>query len=335
MVLVDVDSTRTRYRQAVSPVEVRTPLLRGTIALSSAFMYFEQDVDEQTTDVWGALDTEVSGDWNLGFARVTGFVVLPTGKGGLDTADSTLVGALYRNDLNFPVRAFGQGFDFGAAATAAHQRGHLGASLGFAYTARGAYEPFASGRDYHPGDEATFSAGLSYSDAAWTVSADVAGTFLFTDRLDGLVIFQNGKQVVSSAAFLYETRRFQAMLEATEIFRFKDRRLGLTGTSSGLLLFGQRNRNDFRASGQLVWRPSPTLSITGSSDVKMIADTKDADGNILQPSARLYGYGGGVSYQIGRTEHLDLAVTRYDGWVEGGLRDLEGWNARVNVRLLF
>ena len=67
----------------------------------------------------------------------------------------------------------------------------------------------------------------------------------------------------------------------------------------------------------------------------MIANTKDADGIVLQPSARLYGYGGGLSLRIGPTEHLGMGVTRYDGWIEEGDRDLEGWNARINIRLLF
>lgn len=333
--LVDADSTRTRYRQAVSPMAVHTPLLGGTIGLSSAFMYTEQSVNDATSDVWGPLDTELSGDWSLSFARVTGFAILPTGKSKLDSADSTLVSTLYRDDLNFPVRSFGEGLDLGGAITVAHQRGHLGASLGLAYTARGSYKPFESEGDYQPGDEATFATGLSYSDAAWQLSLDITGTFLFTDRVDGLVVFQNGKQVVAQGGFRYETRQMRLTLEATEIFRFKDRQLSLSGPAAGHLLFGDKNRNDFRASGHLAWNPAPTLSVFGSGDVKMVANTNDADGNVVRSSARLYGYGGGLSLQVGNTEHLDLALTRYDGWIEEGARDVEGWNVRVNVRLLF
>ena len=45
LTLVDADSTRTRYRQAVSPVQVSTPIWRGTLTVSSAFMYVEQEVN--------------------------------------------------------------------------------------------------------------------------------------------------------------------------------------------------------------------------------------------------------------------------------------------------
>jgi hypothetical protein len=333
--LVNGDSSRTRYRQAVSPMAVHTPLLGGTISLSSAFMYTEQSQDSTSIDVWGPLATELRGDWALSFARMTGFAILPTGKSHLDAVDSTLVSTLYRSDLNFPVRSFGEGLDLGGAITVAHQRDHLGASLGVAYTSRGAYEPFESEGDYRPGDEATFAGGLSYSDAAWTLSVDLAGTFLFTDRLDGLVVFQNGKQVIARGGFRYETRQYKLVLEATEIFRFKDRRLTISGPAVGRLLFADNNRNDFRASSLLSWNPAPTLSLFGSGNVKMIASTKDNDGNVVLTSARLYGYGGGLSFQVGRTEHLDLSMTRYGGWIEEGARDLEGWNVRVNVRLLF
>ncbi|MBK35284.1 MAG: hypothetical protein CME26_07095 [Gemmatimonadetes bacterium] len=335
LTLVDADSTRTRYRQAVSPVQVSTPIWRGTLTVSSAFMYVEQEVNEVSADAWGLLDTEVSGDWTLPFAKLTGFAVLPTGKNRLNGADSTLVSAFYRNDLNFPVRAFGEGFDYGGAITVAHQRGHLGGSIGFAYTARGAYEPFDSVGEYHPGDEATFAGGLNYAQSSWTMNVDVAGTFLFTDRLDGLVVFQNGKQVVTRAGFHYENPGVSLSLEATEIFRFKDRRLSLTGPSTGLLLFGNRNRNDFRASAHLSWNPLPALCVFGAADLKTISDTADVDGNVIEPSGRVYGYGGGLTLQIGATEHLDLGVTRFDGWVEDGARDLEGWNLRINFRLLF
>lgn len=328
------DTSEVRIRQVVSPINIESPVGGATISLTSGFMYVEQTAGDVSTDAWGPLDTQVSANWIVRGIHATGFTILPTGKRELDASEGSIVRVINGNNLNFPVKTFGQGLDYGGAVTWGYQHGHTGFSVGASYTARGEYEPFEKAGRYRPGDEATAAVGLSYFNRGWTVSLDVAGTFLFTDRLNGLVIFQNGKQLVSRLAAGYETRLFQITTSVTDIVRYRDRAL----SQAGHLLYEVRdnNGNDLRASGRIVVTAVPSVTIWGHGHLKAVSENPHPVGDPLhQGSARVYGFGGGATVKVGSAERVDVSVTRYDGWLDEGARDLKGWNARVSLQILF
>lgn len=328
------DTSKVRIRQVVSPVNVESPVGGGTISLTSGFMYVEQTAKDVSINAWGPLDTQVSANWSVRGIHATGFAILPTGKRGLDASEASIVRVINRNNLNFPVKTFGQGLDYGGAFTWGFQRDHIGFSVGAAYTARGEYEPFETAGRYRPGDEATGAVGLSYFNIGWSVSLDVASTFLFTDRLDGLVIFQNGKQLVSRFAAGYETRLFQITTSVTDIVRYRDRTL----SQAGHLLYEVRdnNGNDLRASGRIVVTAVPSVAVWSHGHLKAVSKNPYPVGDPLhQGSARLYGFGGGATIKVGSAERVDVSVTRYGGWLDEGARNLHGWNARLSIQILF
>ena len=128
----------TQITQWVSPIRVQIPALGGHLSLRAAFMMVDQSgtIDEIA---WGALDTRIDGRWPIGKnALITLHASLPTGKRSLNDPDANLVGILARNDLNFPVRTFGQGFDLGGTLSIAKHRGHWSMSVGIKAIRKGA-----------------------------------------------------------------------------------------------------------------------------------------------------------------------------------------------------
>tara|TARA_B100000676_G_scaffold283884_1_gene311013 strand:- start:28 stop:954 length:927 start_codon:yes stop_codon:yes gene_type:complete len=305
----------------------------GKISIESAYMYFEAKDSTETRDVSGPLDTQISSDWHFGKAILTGYANLPTGSDSLDAADAALARDVARNDLNFPIKSFGQGFDYGGAITLAHQVDHWAISLGGGYIVRGAYTPIAGASDYNPGNELTLTAGFSYASGNWTFGLDTSGHLIYVDRLARTPVFRNGKQIVGRGSIKYESRRIRLTASATEILRLKNREM-----VDGALLYEDRdsNGNDFRARGNLSLMPFPGITLFAEGDYKDITENAyDAANPLYQGTGRLWAYGGGLSIRLGTTEALTLRLIRGDGWLNDRQEDVETLNARVSVRLFF
>ena len=129
-ITIEPGDQETRYRQIVSPVTLSIPIAMGSLNIQSAYMYLEEQTATGTRDASGPLDTQVSGEWNVGRSLFTGYVNIPTGSDSLDSVEADLARSMSRNDLNFPIKTFGQGLDVGGALTLAHQLNHWTISVG-------------------------------------------------------------------------------------------------------------------------------------------------------------------------------------------------------------
>lgn len=327
--------SETRYRQLVSPVSLSIPLVSGSLNVESGFMYLDVEDTTARRDISGPLDTQISAEWNLGKALLTGYANVPTGMDSLDATEAALTRDITRNDLNFPIKSFGQGLDFGGALTIAHQIGHWAVSVGGGYLVRGPYSPFVDVSDYDPGDEVTVTGGATYTTGGWTFGGDVSGKMIRVDRVNGTIQFRNGKQFTAGAAVTYESPLLRLDASIIDIVRLKD--LARDDSSGALLYEGKdSNGNDLRARGRLDFRPIRGFTVFAEAEYKGITENAYNPGEMLyQGAARLWAYGGGITVKIGRKEALTARVTRGEGWINDRSQDVETLNARISVRLFF
>lgn len=331
-ITVDRAGAETRYRQVVSPVSFTMPVGNGRLSAQSAFMYVESRDGSGTTDASGPLDTQISGEWTVSRVRVTGYVSVPTGKDSLDAVESALAMGISRNDLDFPVKSFGRGFDYGGAVTIAHQVDQWALSFGGGYVVRGEYAPTAATSGYDPGNELTLTAGVSYATGRWTFGLDGSGKLIYVDRLRGAVIFRNGKQLMAHGSATYDSRLVRLEASVTEIVRLKNRVM-----QDGVLLYEERdsNGNDLRARGKLNLTPMRGLTLFGEGTFKDVSENAyEPSSPLFRASARLWAYGGGASLRVGR-EALTLRVMRGDGWLDDRNENVDAWNARLSFRVHF
>ena len=322
------ENTRTRIRQWVSPIQVRLPFVGGNLEVHTALMYVQQRGDS-ADEMWGPLDTRFTGTWNLkGRGILSLQATLPTGGQGLEARHLDLIRTLSRNDLNFPVKSFGEGLDIGAGFSVAKQSGHLGISLGLGYLRKGPYAPVESVSGYKPGDEASVTFGLDYTWNKWIYSFSAVGTLNRTDRLDGLVVFQNGKQILLRAGIHHTGRTFRLQAAITEIVRLKNRAL-----IDSQFFYESRdsNGNDLRIHLRADWAPAPFLTFFALGHLKHL--TPNAYGGqpespLYQGRARLWGGGGGLAFSPGGKGRLVLRADRWDGSAEDGRVQLSAYNLR-------
>ncbi|MBE82729.1 MAG: hypothetical protein CME21_09215 [Gemmatimonadetes bacterium] len=322
-----------RYRQIVSPIALSIPITFGNIDIQSAYMRLERRDYAGTEDIHGPMDTQISAEWDLGRALITGYVNLPTGSDSLNADETGLVSGIIRNDLNFPIKTFGQGFDYGGAITVAHRVEQWTFSFGGGYVVRGNYSPFETAADYDPGDELTVTAGAGYSTGGWTFGLDPNGKLIYVDRISGQPTFRNGKQLMVSGSLNYASRFFKINASITEIARFKNRQL-----VQGTLLYemDDSNGNDLRARGYVSLTPFTGISLFGEGEYKDVSkNAYDPTDALFLDAARIWSYGGGLSIQLGKTEALTVRAMRGDGWINDRADDVATWNARVAIRLFF
>jgi hypothetical protein len=319
------DSTQTRLTQWVTPISLHLPLANGAIYFRSAAMLVHQDATTED-HVWGAVNTDIQGQWSLGKAALISLnTSLPSGKRALATSDASLVQNLARNDLNFPVKTFGQGLDFGGALSFVRHRGFWTWSAGAGYQYKGAYEPISGSVGYKPGDEISGSLGFDYSHSSFVYRLSAAGTYYLTDRQNKVVVFQNGKQILLQGAILYTGNRFQAKAEITEIVRFKNQEL-----MNGAFLFEMRdsNGNDLRANLEASWTPARFLTLYATGQSKHLTANAHPMGSALyQGDAYLVEGGGGIAFSLG-PYHLNLRAIKLAGKAEDKVVDLSAFNVR-------
>jgi len=304
------DTTVTRIRQWVSPLQIRLPLAGGALDIQTALMYVAQS-GASSEEVWGPLNTRFAGTWKLGRrALISLHASLPTGKRTLDAQSAELLRTLARNDLNFPVRTFGDGLDIGTDLSLVRQSGHLSLSLGAGYTRKGAYDPVAGATNYKPGDEATITVGLDYTWRRLVYRVSAAGAHRLTDRVDGLAVFQNGKQILVQTGVYYEGLSLRLQAEIVDIVRMKNR---LLDHSLFLYEFRDSNGNDLRVHLKANWSPIRILALFAEANLKHItANTYPVDSPLYQGRARIWGAGGGMAITLGKAR-LSFHITRQDG----------------------
>lgn len=327
------DSTQTRISQWVSPLLVRLPFASGYIEVQSALMYARQ-VGRVHESAWGALNTRFDGRWALGNrALISLHTSLPTGKQALDAPDADLVHLLARNDLNFPVKTFGQGLDAGGALSLVRHRGHWSLSIGGGYAHKGDYEPIAGVVKYKPGDEISGSVGFDYTYDRFVYRISAVGTYYLTDRQDGLVVFRNGKQLLLQGEMHYTGRLVRLKAEVSEMARLKNQAL-----SNGRFLFETRdsNGNDFRARLESSLTPTSFITLFATGYFKHLTSNAHPPGSPLyQGNAHLIEGGGGIALSFGPTYHLVIQGTRLTGKAEDGAVHLSAFNARAGLSVIF
>lgn len=304
------DTEVTRIRQWVSPLQIRLPLAGGALDIQTALMYVAQS-GASPEEIWGPLNTRFAGTWELGRRALFSLhASLPTGKQALDAPSAELLRTLARNDLNFPVRTFGDGLDVGAGLSLARQSGRLGLSLGAAYTRKGAYHPIEGAANYKPGDEATLTVGLDYTWKRLVYRLSAVGAHHLTDQVDGLAVFQNGKQILLQAGVYHEGRKLQLQAEIVEIVRMKNR---LLDNSHFLYEFRDSNGNDLRVHLKADWSPIRVLALFAEANLKHItANAYPTDSPLYQGRARIWGGGGGMAITLGKIR-VALRATQQEG----------------------
>lgn len=331
-ITLERDSTRTRLTQWVAPLSIHMPFVNGNVQIRSAAMFVHQDT--LTNDhVWGVLNTEIQGQWALGkVALIQLNTSLPTGKRALATSDATLVQSLARNDLNFPIKTFGQGLGLGGTFSLVRHRGFWTWSAGVGYQYKGAYEPISGLTQYKPGDEILGSMGFDYTYGPFVYRLSVAGTYYLTDRLNKVVVFQNGKQFLLQGAILYTGNRIRLKAEITEIARLKNQ-----GLVSGSFLYETRdsNGNDLRGLLEASWTPARFLTFFSTGYAKhLTANTHPQGSPLYQGDAYFIEGGGGIALSIG-PYHLNLRATKLTGKAEDKLLKLSAFNVRCGFTAEF
>ena len=330
------DSVRViKVRQWVSPVQIHIPFAGGQLDLHSGAMYLEQ-TDTLKSEAWGPLNTRLRGTWSLGRrALLTLHAAFPTGKRSLDAEDANLVRTLARNDLNFPVKTFGEGLDIGGALSLAKQVGHRGWSLGIGYLRKGAYGPVNGVTRYKPGDVFTVSAGIDRTYKHWVYRFSTLGTVYFTDRQNNKVVFRQGKQILFQMGLLYEGQRLQLNFQVTEILRLKNQELI---PPEGLFLFETRdsNGNDLRGALEINWTPYPPLTLFGSRHFKYLtANAYPSTSPLYQGDAHLWQSGGGIKLHLGPKYRLLLKATRMEGKILDDTIDLSSFQLQGGLSRQF
>ncbi len=327
------DSIKTRVNQWVSPVQITLPIAGGYIDLQSAIMGVEQ-TGLVNQSIWGALDTQINGQWSLGHrALISLHASLPTGK-SLDKNGVGLLQVLLRNDLNFPVKTFGQGLNAGGALSVVHHQGHWSLSMGGGYAYKGKYNPVDSVANYKPGDEISGSLGFDYTYKKWVYRVTTTGTFYLTDRHNGLVVFRNGKQLLLQGSMLYTGRRFRLKAEVTEIIRMKNK--DLLSNDQFLYELRDSNGNDFRAHIETSWTPTSFVTFFGTGYFKhLTANAHVPTSPIYQGNAHLFEGGGGLALSFGKAVHLTLHGTRLTGKAEDATLILSAFNLRGALSIVF
>ena len=317
------DSTQTRLTQWVAPIRLQVPIANGKIQIRSAAMIFHQDA-VANDQIWGATNTDIQGQWILGKVALFSLnTSIPTGKRALNASDASLVQNLFRNDLNFPVKTFGQGLDYGGAFSLVRHRGFWTWSAGFAYQRKGAYEPLTGVINYKPGDAISGSVGFDYTHGSFVYRLSVAGTYYLTDRQNKLVVFQNGKQILIQGAMIYTANRFQVKAEITEIARLKNQEL-----INGAFLYETRdsNGNDLRANLEASWMPTRFFTLYGMGHAKhLTANAHPVGTPLYQGDAYLIEGGGGTAFSLG-PYHLNLRATKMTGKAEDKSVKLSAFN---------
>jgi hypothetical protein len=317
------DSTQTRLTQWVAPIRLQIPIAKGNIQIRSAAMIFHQDATAND-QIWGATNTDIQGQWAVGkVAHLSLHASIPTGKHALSTSDATLAQNLFRNDLNFPVKTFGQGLDYGGTFSLVRHRGFWTWSAGFAYQRKGAYEPLTGVTNYKPGDVISGSIGFDYTHGSFVYRLSAAGTYYLTDRQNNLVVFQNGKQILLQGAIIYTAGKFKVISEITEIARLKNQAL-----TNGAFLYETRdsNGNDLRGNLEISFMPTQYLTLYGTGYAKhLTANAHPANTPLYQGDAYLIEGGGGVVFSFG-PYHINLRATKMTGKAEDKTVTLSAFN---------
>lgn len=333
-VTIAQDSTQTELTQWVTPMHIEMPLGNGNIQILSAAMFVHQDGAGILQDeAWGMLNTDISGQWALGKVAVLNLnASLPTGKRALAPTDVALTQNLTRNDLNFPIKTFGQGFDFGGALSFVRHRGHWTYSAGMGYQRKGAYEPISGLKDYKPGDEISGSLGFDYTYGPFVYRLSLAGTYFLTDRQDNTVVFQNGKQIMVQGAILYTGSRFRVKTQITEIARLTNHII-----NNGVFFWESRdsNGNDLRIDTQASWTPIKYLTLYALGHAKYLtANAHPAGSALYQGDAHLLEGGGGFALSIGLC-HLNVRATKLSGKAQDNALELSAFNIRTALKVEF
>ena len=317
----------TRVSQWVTPLKVQLPFLHGQVGIQSAFMTAHQTGTPNEL-AWGALDTQINGRWQIGQRVLLSLhTSLPTGKRSLNAADAQVIGTLARNDLNFPVRAFGQGFDLGGTLSVAKHQGHWSLSAGIRAIHKGGYTPTAGSANYKPGDEITSMIGVDYSYNNWIFQLNTAGTFYKVDRQNGAIAFRNGKQILLHAGIFYWGHIINLKAELIEIARLKNRNVA----NNGYLLSEARdsNGNDLRARIEASLTPVRSFTLFAQGSAKYLTANAHPPGTAFyQGDAHLFEGGGGFSLSIGQTQ-LALRATYLTGKTSDNTAKLSAFNIRT------
>lgn len=139
---------------------------RTSLVLSSGFASVSASAVEGTTvedvSISGILDTEARLTFEV-LPRTLSLIVsgvLPTGITEVATAQSSALGLIASEVLDFSMVRLGSGGGFGLGFVGAVPVGDLALGLGATFNASGEFSPIADGPDYQPGTEFRIRAGL-------------------------------------------------------------------------------------------------------------------------------------------------------------------------------
>ncbi len=284
----------------------------------------------------GVNDARVQGSysfWDDTFLLTLG-VNVPTGKKSLTPDEIEIADNLADNSLRFPVRRYGEGFNFSTGLVYAREIGGLIFGLGGGYLLNGKYTPLASTSDkYEPGNEMTLSLGVDLNRTNALIRLDGSYTHFSQDKFRGERVLQKGSRYEISAFLTRSRPRTSLDLSAVMIFRGKDRLLSETG-----FFLEQYNShgNEYRGDLSLRHVLTNSLCLKGLFEMRAVAANQYPDSDpFFVGSSYYYGGGAGFDFEIIPRVTLNLSAKYFAGKTNGSRDDLSGVNAQAGFTFSF
>lgn len=259
-------------------------------------------------------------------------VNLPTGKSKLDFAvDTVIINQLSENYLNFPLRRFGQGFDFNLMGGVAGSLGEFNASAGVMYEFTGAFGPYQDQESYDPGNLITTTISLNRVFDKLVLSGNLLLTFYGADRFDDKKVFEQNTRLSFRLGSSYSTSAYRASLSLGYLLRGRNTRYGGNETIvEQLQLFG----NEFSARGSMDFWLANGWSLGPAAEIRLVSGD-ERTGPERFGSSEIFGFGGSVRKRISGGLNVLANGLYHTGSADDDKLDISGLSLSLSLLSAF
>ena len=322
--LDDKSNGSTSFSQFYFPINGFVPVRENLeILFFAAGSVNDLKTDNQATGLTGASDIRFQVNQSLSEDRIiiSMGLNLPTGKTDLTFAtDTTVLGILSRNYLNFPMRKFGQGLGGNFLIGGATMLGSLRGGLGLLFEYTGKYEPYLGLGKYNPGNFFSATAGLDLKQEKGILFGDITVTLYTPDRYKGSKTFKQSSQAFFRVGSRYQTGRYQGNFRLGYLWRGRNTQYDANeSVTDQFQLFG----NEFTAQLDLSryfgngWAISPAWAIK-------IISTNEGEGLNELRSSHYVGLGGSLTKAIKNGPVLGAGAKYFVGSANSGSITIDG-----------
>jgi hypothetical protein len=181
--------------------------------------------------------------------------------------------------LGFRARRMGEGFDVEFSAGVATQLSPtVSVGAGAGYTVKGSYDLFRTEDgtvDFHPGSEASASAGLDFRPSEGALfRLDVAGRTFQDDESQDVKVYHAGTQIEVEALISKISSKTMVQLRARNVSKSDDERFDMAGDE--LVSTAVRSSNSTWAMGEVYVRPAASFAVGLEAQAAAIGDSDAA-----------------------------------------------------------